>query len=106
MNQSWRSLVNKNVRELRFIFCQSSSNSIGIRSWVNQNFVDIKKSNPDCSLLIRECENVEPNIIARYDYGVEKKVYCEYASPEEVEDILSKLVSESEKINSSINNKI
>ncbi len=103
MNQQvWKSLINKNVKELRFILCQSSPSSIGLRKWLNNNYVDIKKSNPDTLLLIRECHNVEPNILARYEYGVEKKIFCEYATQEEVEEILSKLVTESEKINTSI----
>ena len=103
MNQQvWRSLINKNVKELRFIFCQTSQSSIGIRKWIDHNYVDIKKNNPDALLLIRECQNVEPNILARYEYGVEKKIFCEYASQEEVEEIVSKLVTDSEKINTSI----
>jgi len=103
MNQQvWKSLISKNVKELRFIFCQTSPSSLGIRRWLDNNYVDIKKSNPDALLLIRECQNVEPNILARYEYGVEKKIFCEYASPDEVEEIVSKLVADSEKINTSI----
>ena len=103
MNQlAWRNLVNKNVKELRFVLCQTSQNSIGLRNWINNNFIEIKKNNPDALLLIREAHNAEPNILARYDYGVEKRIFCEYASSEEVEEIVSKLVIESEKINYSI----
>lgn len=100
--QAWRSLVSKNLKELRFVLCQTSQSSIGLRNWINHNFVDVKKTNPDALLLIRECNNVEPSILARYDYGVEKKIFCEYATAEEVEEIVSKLVLESEKINTSI----
>ena len=31
MNQSWRNLVNKNVKELRFIVCQTGMKSLGVR---------------------------------------------------------------------------
>jgi hypothetical protein len=36
----------------------------------------------------------------KIDYGVERKVICEYATSEEVEEIVGKLVSEAEKVNS------
>jgi NADH dehydrogenase (ubiquinone) 1 alpha subcomplex subunit 2 len=107
MNQAWRSLVNSNVKELRFILSQTSTKSVGIKNWLNKNFVELKKANPDTLFLIRECRDVDPIISARYDYGAERKFICEYASQEEVEDIVSKLVLESEKINSSFrDNKI
>jgi hypothetical protein len=34
------------------------------------------------------------------DYGVERKVICEFATSEEVEEIVSKLVLDAEKVNS------
>jgi hypothetical protein len=40
------------------------------------------------------------------DYGVERKVICEFATTEEVEDIVSKLVLEAEKVNSFVSPKI
>jgi NADH dehydrogenase (ubiquinone) 1 alpha subcomplex subunit 2 len=102
MNQV-KNLAVKNVKELRFILCQSSPSSIGVRNWLNKNFVDVKKNNPESLLLIRECENAEPNILARFKYGVERKIACEFATEEEVEEIVTKLVTESDKINSYVN---
>lgn len=102
MNQSWKSLVNKNVREIRFVLCQTGQGSTGVRRWINENFVELKKQNPDTLLLIRECQNAEATILTRYDYGYERKVACDYATSDEVEGIVSKLVLESEKINSMI----
>ncbi len=107
MNGAWRSLINKNVKEIRFVLSQTSTKSLGIKNWINKNYVDLKKNNPDTLFIVRECADVDPIITARYDYGVESKVICEYATQEEVEDIVSKLVLDSEKINSSVrNNKI
>lgn len=102
MNQSWRSLVNKNVKEIRFVLSQTGPKSVGVRNWLNKYFVDLKKENPDTLLIVRECMDVDPIITARYDFGVEKKIICEYATVEEVEEIVGGLVSESEKINSFI----
>jgi hypothetical protein len=31
MNQAWKSLVNKNVKELRFILSQTGVKSLGVR---------------------------------------------------------------------------
>ena len=108
MNSQWRNLVNKNVREIRFVLSGSCPKSLGMKNWINQNFVELKKSNPETLLLIRECKDVDPIVSARYDFGAERKVICEYATAEEVEDIVSQLVLEAQKINSSVkdNNKI
>jgi NADH dehydrogenase (ubiquinone) 1 alpha subcomplex subunit 2 len=107
MNQSWRNLVSKNVKEIRFVLSQTSTKSIGMKNWINNNFVALKKANPDTILLVRECKDVDPIITARYDYGAENKILCEYASEPEVEEILGKLVIEGEKVNSYIkDNKI
>ncbi len=107
MNQSWRNLVSKNVKEIRFVLCQTSAKSIGVKNWINNNFVELKKANPDTLLLVRECKDVDPIVTARYDFGAENKVICEYANEHEVEEILSKLVLEGEKVNAYIkDNKI
>jgi NADH dehydrogenase (ubiquinone) 1 alpha subcomplex subunit 2 len=73
-----------------------------MKDWLNKNFVELKKANPDTLFLIRECKDVDPIISARYDFGAERKFICEYATNEEVEDIVSKLVLESEKVNTQI----
>ncbi len=101
-NPAWKSLVNKNVKELRFILCQNGPKSAGMRNWINSNFVELKTNNPDPLLLIRECSNVDPMVLARYDFGVERKVLCEYASQEEIEEIVSTLVLDAEKVNNKI----
>lgn len=36
------------------------------RNWINRNFVEIKKNNPNLLFIVRECENADSNIIARY----------------------------------------
>ncbi|KAK7574258.1 hypothetical protein V9T40_011449 [Parthenolecanium corni] len=61
------------LKELRIILCQSSKSSQGIRDFISQHYVALKKVNPNTPILIRECSNVEPKIFARYDLGKEKK---------------------------------
>ncbi len=36
------------------------------RNFVAKNYWDIKKQNPNFPFLVRECENADPYIIARY----------------------------------------
>ena len=45
------------------------------RQYVQNNYLDIKKQNPDFPFIVRECTNAQPTVMARYDYGVEKRVY-------------------------------
>jgi hypothetical protein len=40
--------------------------TLKIRTWLSANLVDLKKANPVSKIYIRECENVEPYILARY----------------------------------------
>ena len=36
------------------------------RQFVNKNYLDVKNNFPDFLFLIRECEGVDPYVIARY----------------------------------------
>ena len=42
------------------------SYKLKFRNWLNKNFVDLKRNHPDLLLIVRECENAESNIMARY----------------------------------------
>ena len=83
MAANLRSLT-KHIRELRVHLCQTSPASVGVRNFVEQNYVDIKRNNPDLPILIRECSGVQPRLIARFDHGVEKAVCLSDKSAEEV----------------------
>jgi len=76
--------LTKHVRELRLHLCQTSPASLGARTFVEQNYVEVKRNNPDLPILIRECSGVQPRIIARYDYGVEKMLPLNDMSADEV----------------------
>ncbi|CAK1541337.1 unnamed protein product [Leptosia nina] len=60
------------LRELRIHLCQTSQQSAGVREFINKNYVNIKKENPNFPILIRECNGIQPRIWARYDKGVER----------------------------------
>nr|KJB35524.1 hypothetical protein B456_006G119400 [Gossypium raimondii] len=66
---AWRSQLSRNLKELRILFCQTSPSSASARSFVEQNYKDLKTLNPKFPILIRECRGIEPQIWARY--GIE-----------------------------------
>mmetsp|Transcript_4802 Transcript_4802/g.8960 ORF Transcript_4802/g.8960 Transcript_4802/m.8960 type:complete len:104 (-) Transcript_4802:1425-1736(-) len=97
---SWtRGLANR-IRELRFIYCQSSPHSQGVREFVSSHYLPVKHANPSLPFIVRECESAIPMVIVRYDFGVERKAYLEGFSVREVEDAVNKLVVQAADINS------
>ncbi|XP_044332362.1 NADH dehydrogenase [ubiquinone] 1 alpha subcomplex subunit 2 isoform X2 [Aegilops tauschii subsp. strangulata] len=64
---AWRASLSRNVKEIRFLFCQSSPASGPAREFVKKNYGDIKTRNPTLPVLIRECSGVQPQLWARYD---------------------------------------
>uniref|UniRef100_A0A803JSS8 NADH dehydrogenase [ubiquinone] 1 alpha subcomplex subunit 2 n=1 Tax=Xenopus tropicalis TaxID=8364 RepID=A0A803JSS8_XENTR len=68
------SKLSRNVREIRIHLCQSSAASQGVRDFIEQHYVELKKANPEFPILIRECSGVQPKLWARYDFGKETNV--------------------------------
>jgi len=66
--------LSTNMRELRFNFCIKGSSSQGTRTFLTQHYDDLKQLNPKLSIAIREGEDIEPLMIARYDWGQYKMV--------------------------------
>ena len=60
----------------------------------------MKAANPSFPFLVRECENAQPCVTARYDFGVERKIYLLGANEAEVGQAVDELVSAAEGINS------
>ncbi|KAE8774597.1 NADH dehydrogenase [ubiquinone] 1 alpha subcomplex subunit 2 [Hordeum vulgare] len=63
---AWRASLSRNVKEIRFLFYQSSRASGPNREFVKKNYGDIKTRNPTLPVLIRECSGVEPQLWACY----------------------------------------
>ncbi|KAH0506130.1 NADH dehydrogenase [ubiquinone] 1 alpha subcomplex subunit 2 [Microtus ochrogaster] len=61
------------LREIRIHLCQRSPGSQGVRDFIQQRYVELKKAHPSLPILIRECSEVQPKLWARYG---------EYWSPE------------------------
>ena len=59
----------------------------------------MKSANPDLPFLVRECENAQPCVTARYEYGIERKIYLLGANEAEVGQAVKELVANAEAIN-------
>jgi NADH dehydrogenase (ubiquinone) 1 alpha subcomplex subunit 2 len=64
----------QSIKELRIHLCQKSASSSGIRSFIEKNYVELKKLNPKTPILIRECSGVEPKLWARSEFGKESHI--------------------------------
>ena len=52
----------------------------------------MKSENPDLPFIVRECQGAQPCVTARYEFGVERKVYLHNASSAEVGQAVDDLV--------------
>ncbi|VDO35993.1 unnamed protein product [Haemonchus placei] len=59
-------LAGSHLRELRIHLCQKSSASAGVRAFIENDYVSLKKANPQFPILIRECSGIVPRVFARY----------------------------------------
>ncbi|KOB76228.1 NADH-ubiquinone oxidoreductase B8 subunit [Operophtera brumata] len=82
------------LKELRIHLCQTSKQSEGVREFIKNNYVNIKKENPSFPILIRECSGVMPCVWARYERGVEcHKDLCDL-SADQVMGTITELAQE------------
>ncbi|XP_012284815.1 NADH dehydrogenase [ubiquinone] 1 alpha subcomplex subunit 2 [Orussus abietinus] len=81
------------LKELRILLCQTSKSSQGVRDFVQQHYVPLKKCNPRFPVLIRECSLIEPKLYARYDYGKERCVSLSNLNAEEILGQVQQLAS-------------
>merc|ERR1719183_3474275 len=92
-------LMKRGIRELRFVLCNSSAHSNGVRSFIMNNYEDVKGANPDMPFIVRECTNAQPTVMARYNFGVERRLYLNNASESEVNEAVNELVEQADAIN-------
>eukprot|EP00250_Pteridium_aquilinum_P003254 c13576_g1_i1 orf=136-414(+) len=89
---SWKSKLKPAVKELRFHFCQTSTSSAPVRQFVQQIYKDLKTSNPQLPILIRECSGIQPRMWARYGFGEEKSVPLDGLTEKQIDSKLQELV--------------
>ncbi|KAF9625389.1 hypothetical protein IFM89_022212 [Coptis chinensis] len=88
---AWRGQLSRNLKEIRFLYCQKSPASAQTREFVEKNYRDLKTLNPKFPILIRECSQVEPQLWARYDRGVERGVHLEGLTEAQITNVLKEL---------------
>ena len=84
-------LVKRGVKELRFVLCHTNVASNGARDYIVNNYEAFKGANPDLPFIVRECTNAQPTVMARYEFGVERRLYLNDASEEVVAQAVSEL---------------
>ncbi|CAG5101766.1 Similar to NDUFA2: NADH dehydrogenase [ubiquinone] 1 alpha subcomplex subunit 2 (Bos taurus) [Cotesia congregata] len=81
------------LKELRFLLCQTSKSSQGVREFIEKEYVPLKLSNPKFPVLIRECSAIEPRLYARYEFGKEASISLGNLKPEEILQKLKQLAT-------------
>ena len=99
---SWQRTIGSKVRELRVVCCQKSEASAGARNFVKGNYLSVMAEHPEFLFIVRETENAIPTVMARYDFGVERRVPIEGYTQDEVEELVEALVDQADEVNSSI----
>lgn len=51
---------------------------------------------------MRECLGAQPNVMVRYDFGVEKRVYLNELTAEEVDKAVGELVLDADSVNAAV----
>lgn len=69
------------------------------------NYEDIKTKNPELPFIVRECKNAQPTIMARYDYGVERRIYVNNLAEQDVDSVVKELVEQAKEINAALPNR-
>ncbi|XP_061442823.1 NADH dehydrogenase [ubiquinone] 1 alpha subcomplex subunit 2 [Rhineura floridana] len=83
----------RNLKEIRIHLCQRSPASGGVRDFIEQHYVTLKKANPDFPILIRECSDVQPMLWARYPFGRERSVSLINLNVDQVAKALENVVN-------------
>ncbi|KAI9809302.1 MAG: hypothetical protein M1825_002593 [Sarcosagium campestre] len=80
------------LRELRFLFCQTSEHSNAVRSFLTRSYPTMKKNNPHTPIMMREALGIEPSVWARYEYGKEKVESLVGLTDKQIEEKVTGLV--------------
>ncbi|XP_043924960.1 NADH dehydrogenase [ubiquinone] 1 alpha subcomplex subunit 2 isoform X2 [Protopterus annectens] len=85
--------LSKNLREIRIHLCQKSQGSQGVRDFIEQHYVTLKKANPEFPILVRECSGIQPKLWVRYEFGKEKSMPLNNLNSNQVAKVLESLVN-------------
>ncbi|KAF9887957.1 hypothetical protein FE257_009479 [Aspergillus nanangensis] len=83
------------LKELRFLFCQTSQDSAATRSFLQRAYPTMKKHNPHTPIMMREAAGTLPRVYARYGFGQEKQEALTGLSDAQIEEKITQLVKAS-----------
>ncbi|KAL4171401.1 hypothetical protein KRP22_009496 [Phytophthora ramorum] len=66
---SWRAQISRSIQELRFVACDTSQSSAGLRTFFRKNYDELKMLNPLTPFVYREAEEMEP-FVASWTTGL------------------------------------
>jgi len=84
--------MSTNMQEVRLTLCHRSSSSQGARDFLVKNYQQIKRLNPKLPFLVRHGTDIEPQLVAVYDYGGEANRDISYMNEAEVKEKMRELV--------------
>ncbi|KAJ5772319.1 NADH-ubiquinone oxidoreductase 10.5 kDa subunit [Penicillium odoratum] len=91
---SGKYVFSKGLKELRFLFCQTSEQSAATRTFLNRAYPTMKKHNPHTPILMREASGSVPRVFARYDLGKETQEALSGLSDAQIEERITQLVKQ------------
>ncbi|KAJ5919160.1 NADH-ubiquinone oxidoreductase 10.5 kDa subunit [Penicillium verhagenii] len=91
---SGKYVFTKSLKELRFLFCQTSEQSAATRSFLNRAYPTMKKHNPHTPILMREASGSVPRVFARYELGKETQEALSGLSDAQIEERITHLVKQ------------
>ena len=77
---------------------QCSASCQGVRDFVLGTYQELKKANPKLPILVRESEQAEAKLTARYDFGAETAVSVEGMDKAGIAKQLEELVKRGESM--------
>jgi len=80
------------LKEVRFLFCQTSEHSGPTRSFLARAYQTMKKNNPHTPILLREAAGTQPRVYARFEFGNERSESLLGLSDKEIETKVTGLV--------------
>lgn len=78
---AWRYKLGKCLQEVRFLYCESSAGSKGVRylslydcvicysDFIEKQYYSLKAMNPILPIVVRECDGTRAKVFARYGRG-------------------------------------
>ncbi|CBK22735.2 subunit NDUFA2 [Blastocystis hominis] len=89
---AWRYKLGKCLQEVRFLYCESSAGSKGVRDFIEKQYYSLKAMNPILPIIVRECDGTRAKVLARYDYNNMRELDLEDMTDKEVENCMKRLV--------------